>query len=333
MHASIREKLECPLCHADLDWQIERQDGTHIETAEAVCSQCGASYPVREGIAIFLTPDLPRNDLWEQLESNLSQHLREHPDLEHRLMDPPFEQLSPTDTQLRALMLDERGEFVASRKAEAHARQQLYTEAYLECWECQTAYVIKKIRSGTGPVIDLASGRGYLVERIASELDRPVVATDFSLNVLRRDRRYFEHLELYTNISLMAFDARRTPFKNDSIETLTTNLGFPNIENPASMLAELKRIVRDELLAVSFFFPEDDEPNRLAIEDAGLTPLLYKQRALELFREVGWQVNFENVCQGEARPTPLSEIFDGVRADGLPVAPTVLEWGVLRGNR
>ena len=36
------------------------------------------NYPVREGIGLFLLPDLPRNDLWEQAESQLSRYLREH---------------------------------------------------------------------------------------------------------------------------------------------------------------------------------------------------------------------------------------------------------------
>ncbi len=57
----------CPACHGTLKWNIMEQRVVRIEAAEALCTACGAVYPVREGIGLFLTPDLPRNDLWESL--------------------------------------------------------------------------------------------------------------------------------------------------------------------------------------------------------------------------------------------------------------------------
>ncbi|HEY76304.1 MAG TPA: hypothetical protein G4O00_09005 [Thermoflexia bacterium] len=102
MREELVEMLVCPVCHGELRWAvIERREG-RIETAEAVCAACAATYPVREGIGLFLTPDLPRHDLWEEVESGLSQYLRAHPEVERRLMDTPLEALSPADQFLRA---------------------------------------------------------------------------------------------------------------------------------------------------------------------------------------------------------------------------------------
>lgn len=63
MNKQVVEMLECPICHQQLDWQITSESNDQIEQAEAQCSGCGTVYPVIGGIGIFLTPDLPRNDM------------------------------------------------------------------------------------------------------------------------------------------------------------------------------------------------------------------------------------------------------------------------------
>ena len=118
MDKFLIDMLECPVCHQSLDWQIDEQFNDHIEKAEARCEGCNAVYPIRDGIGIFLTPDLPRNDLWEQVESQLTIYLQDHPDIERQLMDTPIDDLSPTDQHFRALVLEERGDFAGSRQAD-----------------------------------------------------------------------------------------------------------------------------------------------------------------------------------------------------------------------
>jgi uncharacterized protein YbaR (Trm112 family) len=332
MDKFLIDMLECPVCHQSLDWQIDEQFNDHIEKAEARCVGCNAVYPIRDGIGIFLTPDLPRNDLWEQVESQLTIYLQDHPDIERQLMDTPIDDLSPTDQHFRALVLEERGDFTGSREAEVLSNQNLYTSAYTNCWDSQIKYTLDALSTLDGPVVDLASGRCYLVEKIIEQLKKSVVASDFSLNVLRRDKKLFEFLGIEQHVSLLAFDARLTPFRDGSIKTMTTNLGLPNIQNPGRLLHELNRIVCGTMLAISQFFPVDDEPNKKVIVDAGLDPLLYRLSALEHFISAGWSVKVENTCVAEALPTPASKLLEGARADGLPVAPTEMEWCVLRAT-
>lgn len=179
------------------------------------------------------------------------------------------------------------------------------------------------------PVVDLASGRGYLVEVLARELDRPIVATDFSPRVLRRDRLWLEFLGLYDQVSLMAFDARRTPFKDGAVAALTTNLGLPNIEKPGSLLSELRRIVSGTFLAASHFYPEDSVANAAAIRRYGLSDLIYRGPTLEQFQAAGWRVEVANNCRSRALPTPVSELIEAAGIDALPVAETTLEWCTL----
>ena len=330
MHNFLIDMLECPACHDQLSWHIDQQVDGHIEQGEAHCSGCAAVYPIRDGIGIFLTPDLPRNDLWDQVDSQLTIYLRDHPELERQMMDVPIEDLSPTDQLFRTLVLEERGSFDDAREAENLSNKNLYTSEYSTCWNSQLEFTLDNLAACDDPVVDIASGRCYLVEKIASQLQQPVVASDFSPNVLRRDKKLFQFLKLEDLVSLLAFDARRTPFRDDSIKIMTTNLGLPNIEDPGLLLNELHRVVDGTLLAISHFFPTEDELNREVIKEAGLDSLLYRESALKLFVSAGWKVDLENSCMAEALPTPPSKILEGARADGLPVAPTELEWCVIR---
>jgi len=87
MDEQLLSLLECPVCHSKLDWTINKCNKDHIEQAEASCISCGALYPVQEGIGIFLTPDLPRHDLWEEAGSGLTAYLHEHPQIERKLLE------------------------------------------------------------------------------------------------------------------------------------------------------------------------------------------------------------------------------------------------------
>ena len=332
MYPYLIEMLECPACHHGLTWQIIEQNKTRIETAEAICNNCQASYPVREGIGLFLTPDLPRNDLWDQVDSGLVKYLRQHPDLEQQLLETPLHDLNPADQFFRALMLESKGKFTEAKEAVDTAFRGLYTPDYNECWASQVAYLLEELPNTEGPIIDLASGRGYLVEKIIRQTERQVVATDFSPAILRRNRKYFEYFGLYEQISLLCFDARRTPFKDGVVQILTTNLGLPNIENPAHLVKELRRIVGKSLLAISHFFSETDTNNAETIKKLGLGTMLYKSSALSQFAKAGWPVELSNICLGQAHPTPASVILEGTKIDGLPAASTQLEWALLVGK-
>lgn len=333
MHTYLIEMLECPDCHGELEWSITERRGNRIEMAEARCVVCAAVYPVREGIGVFLAPDLPRDDLWEQMDSHLAKHLREHPEVERQLLDVPLEALAPADQFFRALILDERGEYAQAKVAADVARSGVYTPEYLACSDRQIEYALEYLSVSDGPIVDLASGMGHLVEQMARRLTQPIVATDFSPRMLRRDRRRLEFFGLYDRVSLLAFDARRTPFKDGAVKTLTTYQGLPNIREPGNLLHELRRTVSELFLALSIFFPEDDEANTAAIGEMGLSDLLFRRSALKCFAKAGWQVEVVNSCFGKARPTPTGVVLEGASIDTLPVAETTLEWCVILATR
>jgi len=329
MQEFLIEMLECPACHGELNWKVIQHQGDRIEEAEVSCKKCGGIHTIKEGIGLFLTPDLPRNDLWEQLDSQLIQYLRENPQIECKLMDTPLNTLNPADQFFRAQILEERGEFAQAKAIANLAYSKLYTPEYLKCYNAQINYLITQLSIFDGPIIDLASGRGDLAELLVRKLKQPIVFTDFSTQILRRNRRWLEFFGLYERVSLLAFDARRSPFKDGAIKMMTTNLGLINIEKPENLLIELKRIVSGKFFAISQFYPEDDEVNAETIKKLGVDQFLFRNSALESFYSAGWQVKMENMMIGKACPTPKGEVIEGAGIDAFPVTDTKLEWGVL----
>lgn len=332
MHKIFLDLLECPGCHSSLAWDGLAEQGERIEEAEAHCTGCGASYPVREGIGLFLLPDLPRNDLWEQTESQLAGCLREHAEVERQLMESPAESVAPADQFLRAMILTDRGAYSEAKTLREQAISQLYTSEYLACLDSQMKHLAASLSPSSWPLVDLASGEGTLIDLLLQRLDQPVILSDFSPTVLRRNRRKLEFSGLADRVTLLAFDARRTPFKQNSVKTMTTLLGLSNIEAPSELLHELRRIVSGSLLAIVHFFPEDDRANVAAMNATRSATFLLQRSALEQFAAAGWQAELKNVRQGCALPTPESVIFKGIRIDGLPIAETVLEWAVLEAR-
>lgn len=329
MHKVFMDMLECPGCHGSLAWNIAEQRGERIEEAEARCTECGATYPVQEGIALFLLTDLPRNDFWEQSESHLSRYLREHAEVERQLMDGPVDQLAPADQFLRAMVLSDRGAYSEAKALNDLAISRLYTPQYLTCLATEIKQLASSLSPSSWPLVDLASGRGTLIEMLVQQIEQPVIASDFSPTVLRRNRRQLEFFGLADRVTLLALDARRTPFKQGAVKTMTTLLGLSNIEKPHLLLQELRRIISGTLRAIVHFFPEDDEANTEAIRAMTTPTFFFRRSTLEHFVAAGWQVELMNMCMGQAQPTPRSVVLPGTQIDGLPVAETTLEWDLL----
>ncbi|MCK5245366.1 class I SAM-dependent methyltransferase, partial [Candidatus Bipolaricaulota bacterium] len=240
--------------------------------------------------------------------------------------------LSPADQFFRGMVLEERGDWDAAQEAFDAAMPDLYTREYLDCWQSQIDYVRNNVAIGSGPIVDLASGRCYLVRDLIQATERPIIATDFSLTVLRRNREWLRHHNLYDHVSLLAFDARRTPFRHASIGTMTTNVGLPNIDEPGNLLQELYRIVSGRILAISHYYAPGDGDNLEALKAYGLERSMLLDPVLTDFRDAGWQAEVRNRCSGRALPTPKGVVLADQGIDAFPIAETTLDWCVIEAS-
>lgn len=329
MQRFLLDLLECPTCHDTLAWRIHARNGDHIETGEALCAACGGRYPVRDGIALLLVPGERHEDLWEEAASGLASFLAANPAVDAQLTRGPLEALAPADQLFRALVLEERGDAAGAEAAYVTARTGLYTSEYLACYAAEREWLVNALAGEERPVVDIASGRGDLAEALLPALRGPLVLTDVSPRVLRNTRRRLAASGNAARVSLLACDARRTPFRAGSLPILATNFGLGSVPETPRLLAELRRIAAGTLYAVTYFFPPDDAANRAALVDAGLDALAFRAATLEAFSAAGWQATLENTRRGHAEPTPRGVLIEDAVVDGLPVAPTELEWCVL----
>ncbi|MFD3157726.1 methyltransferase domain-containing protein [Haloimpatiens sp. FM7330] len=332
MHKYLMDMLECPECHGDLKWNIKKETSNRIEEGEAICKVCGAKYPIKQDIGIFLTSQLSRNDLWEESNNQLVQYFKEHPEIKDKLMSTSIQELSPADKFFRALLLEEEGQLSEAKEIFKIAESEIYTSEYIECWNKQEEYISQKLKSSKEPIIDLASGRCYFVEKLAKQTEAFIVATDFSPRILLRNRIWLKYLGVYDKISLLAFDARMTPFKDNSIKVLTSNVGLMNIEEPKNLLKELRRVVGGKFMAINAFYPESDKINGDKIHKLGFDTFLFYSVMMDKFKEAGWEVQVVNQCSSKSSPTPTGKILEGASIDGLPVADTLLKWGVIEAK-
>jgi uncharacterized protein YbaR (Trm112 family) len=325
MKEILVEVLRCPVCRGGLEWSVESRCGDRILEADAVCDGCGNASGVTDGIGVFLPAPMDGEDLWQQSETGLQRYFRENPGAERELLCCPPEDLGATDLFLRSMVLEMRGDGLGAAEAREMAAPKMYTEGYLACLESQMDFVLRRVE-GAGSVVDLASGRGALVERLVLAGVGHVVATDLSPLVLRRSRAELRRRGLAETVSFLALDARATPFADGGVETMTSNLGLANVTEPRSLLEELRRAVSGRLLAISHFYPPESGPNLDAIRDAGMESMLLRARFEQQMRRAGWELLVANACACRAEPTPPSRVVEGARLDALPVEPTMLEW-------
>ena len=220
-------------------------------------------------------------------------------------------------------MLEERLGFDAAREAFEKADAKLYTPEVRAARDLALARVVEIVERGDGPVLDVGTGRGALVERLAHGA-RAVTASDSSPTVLELLRR-----RLADGIQYVVADARSLPFPDASVATVVSHLGLANIADGEAALRELRRIGH-ELVATHFFLPKEDAENQSAARELGLDTLLDRERALAALAAAGWRVEFEAEREVNATPTPASELIPGVRIDALPVTETRATWCVLR---
>lgn len=321
MQKYLLDYLACPICHADLTVAIGNESGHRIIEADFHCQHCEETFPVHNGIANFLTDKKFRNDNWSQVESGLSKYLNENPALKQRLMADSLETLNPADKFFRGMILEENGYFAESQPVMNAAMQGLYTADYLSGQKNQREFVVAALKNVDTPIVDIASGRGYLVEAMLREGLTKVVATDFSPTVLERNRKYFTAEGLYQHLSLIACDAKLMPFKDDSIPNLTSFVGLSNIQDAGKLLQELKRINSQMFRAICEFYPDTTDSNSEAIHKYQLENFLFKDNAIQNFELTDWSVTIQNRHVVSIAPTPESDIL-GFGIDGLPVEST-----------
>ncbi|MFC2011408.1 methytransferase partner Trm112 [Chloroflexota bacterium] len=60
MKRELMEILACPVCHGELELNVEKEDEKEIFTGSLYCPKCHESYPIIDAIPNLLPPDQSR---------------------------------------------------------------------------------------------------------------------------------------------------------------------------------------------------------------------------------------------------------------------------------
>jgi ubiquinone/menaquinone biosynthesis C-methylase UbiE/uncharacterized protein YbaR (Trm112 family) len=332
MFKEIKELLECPACHGELTWSIQNQTTERIVNARISCNDCHANYEVKDEIGMFLTPDLVRNDLWEKVDGVIESFFKENSSILETLEKTDPNMLSGADLWYLAAYYEAKQEFEKSKSLFEIAFPKVYEADYLDAWNSGMDYIVSNMKSDK-MMVDIASGRGYLVRKALENTVNSVVATDFSPTVLLRNKAYYKHLGLYSKLSLLAFDARKTPFKTNSIEFMTTNVGLSNIMNSGSIATEIDRISKSTVMFYLEFLDGNDKVHVDLLQEYKLEDMNIQTNCLQVFKETSFDIKLTNEIQVIKTPTPRGQIIEGAGIDGIPVHPIAFNCCVLVGQK
>jgi len=263
--------------------------------------------------------------MWEETHGALVGLLEENPELRSRLLDTPLESLEFIDRWWRAKYLEKTGDLAAAASvADCIEWDSVYTPEFNEARRQVTSLAAEVAASEGGMVVDIASGEGGLLRRLAETMGQrggQLVGSDISVRVLRRNRDWFTFHGMMDPLSLLAFDARQTPFKTGSIPIITTHFGLANILNAGPLLQELRRIASGRFLVTHISYYPDDKVHAEIFRRFGMHSRLDEE--LVAIESAGWRcrtlLDLEHVRH---MPTPESKILPGFGLDAVPVEET-----------
>jgi len=316
----------CLKCHGELTWTVKKETKLRIVDANIECENCNSEYFVKDEIVIFLAEVWNDEDLWKIVESNLSQALKKNPESEKRLMKSDMNNLNAADKFLRSMILDERGEYDRARDIRKIAFNELYTKSYVEEGKIKMEQMKQLLSDETGPIIDIASGMAGFAEMF-SELDAPVILSDISPSVLRKNKLRLQHFGQYEKASLIGFDARAMPFKNKSVPIFTSNMGLTNISDSQAFIEEVKRCLKGCAYFLTAFFPDNGDANAKILDELDME-FGFRKR-LESISSRFLETSILYPSDSEIEPTVASEIFD-ISMDTIPAIPTTITWSIVK---
>lgn len=326
MHKYLHHLLICPNCKHDLKWDISCEDNVHIIDAKIICPACNKNYFISDRIACFLVDFNDTEDNWQRGDDCLTKYFIDNPCVKDELLNSLIDSLNAADLNARAIVVKRQGNIEEAAMLNKLGYEKAYTQQTQKAIQSQLDFVSQQFAGKNGFIVDIASGTGRLVDILFSRTPMDIIATDISYSVLKKSQSNLKTLEEINRMSYITFDANAIPFKDNSIEYMTTFIGLQNIGNPNQIFNELKRVSDGTFYAICDFCPENDLTNRTALENYGIDKLWIKNRLIGEFEKVDWKTDCKNSIVAEVKPTPAGEIVKGYGIDGFPIADSHFEY-------
>jgi ubiquinone/menaquinone biosynthesis C-methylase UbiE/uncharacterized protein YbaR (Trm112 family) len=322
LHKSLVPLLICPACHGELKSRVDKEDANHVIEGGFICENCKRTYPVVDGIGVFLDGEGARDDFWKEQETFATRFRREHPIQYFLLTKTFFGNIKPEHHFLKGLLLE-------NEKTLEKATKRIYTKDYLIGYE-KTKKALSEIEKDRPSIIlEVACGRGSFFKPFlqSRRTEGIYVASDFSPTILRSNLKWLRTHGFEDQVTLMAFDCRTMPFRDSSIPAVTSNLGFPNIRNDGKAVPEAFRVlVPKGILITNFLFTTEETKNYAEAKELGLEQFYTRSNVEQTFRKAGLKFSLEELHRGLVQPVP-----GGI--DSFPIVQDIYSFCVIRATK
>ncbi len=247
MDIRMTKFIICPTCRNELWWEIKEKNNNRIINGYAKCMECREIYPIKNGIAIFLPIKWQNMKIWRRSERVAVQKMEmgeEHETLKNENIRQPSEILNMIRYRNRQGII--RNEALYHQYMESIGMPDTVSKL------CYLARRCAKEVNDVDYILDFASGKCLLVNELSKLKNCHVIVNDINPIVVMQAQQNFEKFE---HMSFMAFDMKRSPFRNKSIHTVTTMLGLQNIIPCNGIIEEINRIA-DVFINISAYLSE-----------------------------------------------------------------------------
>ena len=171
-------------------------------------------------------------------------------------------------------------------------------------------------------LVDVGSGSGVLGD-IATQRGARCIETDVAVAMLAHHRKRSRHG--------VAADGRRLPFRNGSFDLATAACSLSHIEDPAHMLAEVRRVLRPGgvLLASAFPPATDPHPVRDIVETTLAATSYVRPEWYERLKATGErQVETPQALRAIASEAgfPTVEVDEALIDTGIDAPDSLIDW-------
>ncbi|MCK4258580.1 MAG: class I SAM-dependent methyltransferase [Halanaerobiales bacterium] len=327
MKENLIDLLECPLCHNKLSWKIERINAQDIISGLARCTKCLCEYPIYDSIALFLEPKLQNMKIWKRKEEYIKRHYDKNLEKMQKLLNTPINELSASDLLIRANLMRNCGKYDEVTKLIQFSISKSMLNDCFETIDILIKKCINSIKDYDGVILDIASGKGYLAFKLLNEFSGQLVMSDINPAVLKQNFDMMNELDMNKDVSFVAFDVKKSPFKDHSFSMMTTLLGLQNIFYSQNVLKELKRICCGKFYSISSFCKEEDTVNVQELVRRGLESMWLRLNYEKLFELSGWKLECLSSQFVNAPVVETDNILKSVSAiTKFPLKSTIFEY-------
>ena len=329
MFKFLKEMLVCPECHGELIWEITDENDIHIIEAKIKCHDCNKIYAVKNGVGCFVEYVKSSDDGWQNEENWLNNLLAENPDIREKLMTTDIEEMNAADIMVRAKICRKEGNVAEADRLGKFWFKKAYKNEQIEAIFGQIDYIVNLLKDEKNIILDVASGEGGIVQKFLENTDTRIVSSDISFHVMEKAKESAEEKGYGDRVSYIAFDLNKTPFRDKSINIMTSLFGLQSVVSPVRIFEEIRRICDGKLYSACVFCCDENSKNVKLLEESGEDSMIIKDKYIEEFDKVGFTSIVKNSIITFNEPTPVGEIAKGVIIDGFPVEADDFEYAVV----